>query len=59
MKTVLEFEIEEYEKTLSALEPSDLTEDKSSYFNVWSFGTTSDNYISTTKSILLSNESLE
>lgn len=59
MKTVLEFEIEEYEKKLSALESSDLTEDKSSYFNVWNFGTTSDNYISTTKSILLSNESLE
>ena len=35
MKTILEFEVEEYEKMLSALDLPVEDEDKSQYFNAW------------------------
>ena len=40
MKTILEFEVEEYEKMLSALDLPVEDEDKSQYFNAWNFGET-------------------
>lgn len=47
MKTIFEFEIEEYKKMLSKLDLSDTDEDKSQFFNVWNFGRENGNYIVT------------
>ena len=46
MKTILEFEVEEYEKMLSALDLPVEDEDKSQYFNAWNFGETVGEYFS-------------
>lgn len=47
MKTILEFEAEEYKKMLSTLDLSDESEDKSQYFNAWNFGETTGAYVVT------------
>lgn len=53
MKTIPEFEIEEYEKMLSSLDLSDENEDKSQYFNAWNFREATGEYIATNESITL------
>ena len=51
MKTILEFEVEEYEKMLSALDLPVEDEDKSQYFNAWNFGETDGEYFATNESV--------
>ena len=51
MKPISEFEIEEYEKMLQALDLRD-EEDKSQYFNAWNFGEIAGEYIITSESIV-------
>ena len=53
MKTMLEFEIEEYGKMLSSLDLSDENEDKSQYFNAWNFGEATGEYTTTNESLIL------
>ena len=47
MRTLVEFEVEEYKKLILGLDLSDVTEDKSRYFNVWRFSSTNGDYIAT------------
>ena len=49
MKTLSEFELEEYDKMISSLRLSDedADEDKSRFFNAWSFGHSDGDYIAT------------
>lgn len=51
MKTILEFEVEEYEKMLSTLDLPTEDEDKSQYFNAWDFGKTVGEYFATNESV--------
>lgn len=51
MKTILEFEVEEYEKMLSTLDPPVEDEDKSQYFNAWNFGEIVGEYFVTNESV--------
>ena len=51
MKTILEFEVEEYEKMLSTLDLPNEAEDKSQYFNAWDFGKTVGEYFATNESV--------
>ena len=51
MKTILEFEVEEYEKMLSALDLPVEDEDKSQYFNAWNFCETVGEYFATNESV--------
>ena len=53
MKTMSQFEIEEYEKMLSSLDLSYENKDKSQYFNAWNFGEATGEYIATNESIVL------
>ena len=53
MKTIPEFEIEEYGKMLSSLDLSDENEDKSQYFNAWNFAEATGEYITTNESLRL------
>lgn len=57
MKTLSEFEAEEYKKMLESLDLSDENEDKSQYFNAWNFGETAGAYITTNESISLYEKS--
>lgn len=47
MKTLSEFELEEYDKMILALRLSDedADEDKSRFFNAWNFGQSDGDYI--------------
>lgn len=46
MKTISDFEVEEYKKMLERLDiKNDDSEDKSQYFNAWNFGEDKGTYI--------------
>lgn len=55
MKTVSEFEVEEYNKMLMSLDLSDEDEDKSQYFQAWNFGETFGEFIITNKTVVCDN----
>lgn len=57
MKTISEFELEEYRKMLSELDLSDVDEDKSKFFNSWNFGNEDGEYIVTNSLSFSCNES--
>lgn len=59
MKTLSEFEIEEYKKVLSRLDLSDENEEKTSYFDAWNFGKGDGNYIVTNNLPSISEETFK